>query len=254
VEWKELGPGLEWTELPLPQASALGDSKLTVVRVDPARRQVELLSAAALKLPGNLTAEGWAEQQGLVAVTNAGMFQTDYRSPVGYAKVADQVLTEGWRPSYKSVLVSDPKDPKLPRTRLLDPECDGDVKALAQQYRTVLQSLRMIDCRGKNVWSAQPRKWSMAAVAQDAKGRLLFVHTRSPYSVHDFNELLLKLPLGVSRAMYLEGGPEASLHLLTPAGPVRRIGSYETGFVESDENGHYWELPNVLGVRRAAGR
>ncbi|HLL55480.1 MAG TPA: hypothetical protein VK447_18115, partial [Myxococcaceae bacterium] len=141
--WKELAPGLAWAELPLPKASHLGDSKLTVLRVDPARHPVELFSAAALKLAANPTAEGWAEQQGLVAVTNAGMFQTDYRSPVGYAKVADQVLTPGWRSAYKAVLVSDPKDPSLPRTRLLDPECDGDVKAIAQRYRTVLQSIRM---------------------------------------------------------------------------------------------------------------
>jgi hypothetical protein len=48
--------------------------------------------------------------------------------------------------------------------------------------------------------------------------------------------------------MYLEGGPEASLHVATPGGPVRRVGSYETGFNENDGNTRYWSLPNVLGV------
>ncbi len=48
--------------------------------------------------------------------------------------------------------------------------------------------------------------------------------------------------------MYLEGGPEASLHVQTPGKTVRRIGSYETGFNENDDNDRYWGLPNVIGV------
>lgn len=248
--WKALAPGVEWAELALPRKSRLGDSRLTVVRIDPARSPVVLLSATALKLPSNPTAEGWASQQGLLAVTNAGMFQLDHRTPVGHAKAGGEVLNPDWKATYKSVLVADPVDPSLPAARILDPACDGDVKAIAARYRTVLQSLRMIDCHGKNVWADQPREWSTAAVASDAQGRLLFLHARSPYRVHDLDEMLLALPLGITRAIYMEGGPEASLHIAAPDGPVRRFGSYETGFVENDDNDYYWDLPNVLAVRK----
>ena len=58
----------------------------------------------------------------------------------------------------------------------------------------------------------------------------------------------MKLGLGISRAMYLEGGPEASLRVVTPGGVVDRVGSYVTGFFESDDNTRYWALPNVLAV------
>jgi len=247
--WKRLGPGVEWTELPSPLPSTQGDSRFTIARVDPSQQPVELFSAEALHLPGNLTPDGWAEKYGLLAVINAGMFQKDDRLPVGYAKVDGQVLNAHWKPSYQAVFVSDPIDANLPRSRLLDADCDGDVKALAARYRTVLQSLRMIDCHGTNVWKPQPKQWSTAALASDDQGRLLFIHARSPYRVYDFDEILLKLPLKVTRAMYLEGGPEASLHLVTPDGPQRRMG-LELGFFGNSYNTRYWELPNVFAVRK----
>jgi len=247
--FQELAPGVELATPLAPVRSSVGDSRLTVVRIDPAKRPLRLYGIGALGLPEGLTAEQWARKYGLLAVTNAGMFQTDYRTPVGYAKVGDRELNRRWNKTYNALLVADPKDPKLPLARILDPECDGDVRALAARYRVALQSIRMIDCKGKNRWKQQPRQWSIAALASDSRGRLLFIHSRSPYTVHDFNELLLKLDLGISRAMYLEGGPEASLRVVLPDGKmVDRVGSFETGFFESDDNTRYWELPNVLAV------
>jgi hypothetical protein len=225
-----------------------------VVRIDPARRPLRLLSAAALGLPSNPTAEQWAERHGLLAVINAGMFEMDHRTPTGYAKVEGRVLNPHWKTKYQALLVADPKDPSLPQARILDPECDGDVRQVAEQYRVALQSIRMIDCHRQNRWSKQPRRWSIAALASDGQGRILLLHSRSPYPVHDFNAVLLQLPLDTSRAMYLEGGPEASLHAVTAEGPVRRMGSFETGFFESDANTRYWPLPNVLAVERPQAR
>jgi hypothetical protein len=251
--FQEVAPGVELATLQAPQRSPTGDSRLTVVRVDVAKRPLRFYGVGALGLSEGLTADQWSLRYGLLAVINAGMFETDYRTPTGYAKVADRELNPRWKGKYQSLLVMDPKDPTLPQARLLDPECDGDVRQVAARYRVALQSLRMIDCKGKNRWSPQPRQWSIAALASDSRGRLLFIHSRSPYSVHDFNEVLLKLGLGISRAMYLEGGPEASLRVVTPGGVVDRIGSYETGFFESDDNTRYWALPNVLAVELPPG-
>jgi len=62
----------------------------------------------------------------------------------------------------------------------------------------------------------------------------------------------LKAPLGITRAMYLEGGPEASLFVQAGDETVERMGSYETGFNENDDNQVFWELPNIIGIRRRA--
>lgn len=244
--WETLAPGVELAEFDASLKSSVGDSRVTVLRVDVARRPVRLLSATREGLPPQPTAEEWAKLRNLLAVSNAGMFQPD-GSPVGMARFDGQVLTAMRAKSYRSFLVLQPAEPGLPPVQILDPECD-DVEALLPRYRTVLQSLRMVDCKGRNRWSAQPRIWSTAAVGVDGEGRLLLLHARSPYRTHDFIQLALQLPIGLKRMMYLEGGPEASLHVSASGKTVRRFGSFETGFNENDDNDRYWGLPNVIGV------
>jgi hypothetical protein len=79
---------------------------------------------------------------------------------------------------------------------------------------------------------------------------VLFIHARSPWDVHDFIDALQELPLGLRRAMYLEGGPEASLSLDAGGAAILRVGSWETGFNENDDNVRPWALPNIIGARR----
>ncbi len=84
----------------------------------------------------------------------------------------------------------------------------------------------------------------------DKPGRLLFIFTRSPYRVHHFINMLLKLPLEIYNMMYLEGGPETTLYLSSGASTIKKYGSYETGFNENDNNHEFWPVPNVIGVTR----
>src|SRR5206468_3610842 len=90
----------------------------------------------------------------------------------------------------------------------------------------LVQSIRMISCNGENVWSRQERRWSTAAIGMDALGRILFLHVRSPYSTHDLIDILKALPLGLTRAMYAEGGPEAQLFVSSGAEEHEWVGSY----------------------------
>jgi hypothetical protein len=118
---------------------------------------------------------------------------------------------------------------------------------VSREYAAVAQNIRMIDCRRRNVWAPQPRKWSTACVGTDAQGRVLLIHTRAPHTTHDFVNLLLRLPLGLERLMYVEGGPEASLYVKVGGkAVVSEMGSFETGFLEDDTNLAFWPLPNVI--------
>ena len=94
------------------------------------------------------------------------------------------------------------------------------------------------------------KQWSEAAIGEDKHGNILFIHCKSPYSMHDFNQCLLKLPIDIVSAQHLEGGPEASLVLNHPGKKLFLNGSYETGFNENDKNQHLWPLPNVFGITR----
>lgn len=84
----------------------------------------------------------------------------------------------------------------------------------------------------------------------DKDGNILFIFTRSPYSVHDFINIILNSSLKLYNAMYLEGGPEASLYLNHNEHKVEKMGSYETGFNENDDNYEFWHIPNIIGIRQ----
>jgi hypothetical protein len=246
----EVEPGLEVAILDAPSPSTIGDSKIHVVRIDPARRKLRLISVKAQSLPKLLDASAWAEEFSLSAVINAGMFElSDGKSPVGFAKLDDRVFVPGWNPrkNFQAVLAFDPKEKGLPPVRIFDTLCE-DARAGAAKYRVALQSIRMVDCRGKNHWDENKRRWSAALIALDGKGRVLFIHARSPWTPHAFIDLLLAMPLDVKQAIYMEGGPEASLVLRTKAESWAQMGSFETGFNENDDNHRLWDLPNVIGV------
>jgi hypothetical protein len=49
-------------------------------------------------------------------------------------------------------------------------------------------------------------------------------------------------------AMFVEGGPEASLYARAGDHAVAEMGSFETDFTENDDNRVFWPLPNVIGL------
>jgi hypothetical protein len=100
------------------------------------------------------------------------------------------------------------------------------------------------------VWAQQDRRWSEAAVAVDGAGRVLFIFSRRPYAMRELNDRLLALPLGITAAMHVEGGPEASLSIHAGGVDLDLNGSYETGFNENDDEISQWPIPNVLAVAR----
>jgi len=106
----------------------------------------------------------------------------------------------------------------------------------------------MISIRQENVWRQSGKIFSIAAVGMDGSSNVLFIHSRSPFTVHDFNQTLLSLPIDIHNAMYVEGGPEASLYVKANEIEVNQVGSYETGFNQDDDNKSAWLIPNVIGI------
>ena len=108
----------------------------------------------------------------------------------------------------------------------------------------------MIGCDRAPLWPRNDKVWSHAVIGEDAAGRILFVHARSPWNTRVFAEILLGLPLDLRRLQYAEGGPEATLYLDIGDTREAHVGSWETGFREDDDNRAMWGLPNVVGVAR----
>ncbi len=245
--WQQLDQGLELGIFQATQASEVGDRKIHILRIDPQDWKFELLAAAAHDKKAR-PAKYWASEFGLVAAVNAGMFQMDGLTNVGYMKVNDKVYNPRFNED-NTLIAFGTDSPKLPAFQIIDRECQN-WKSLVDQYQNVTQGIRMMDCKQANRWSQQPRKWSMVVMGMDKSGKCLMIFCRSPYSVHDFIELLIGLDLNLHNLMYLEGGPEASLYLKTKDCELDLFGSYETGFFESDKNDRAWPIPNVIGISR----
>jgi len=249
--WRTLEPGLELGVFRAPSPSAIGDSKIHVVRVDPEHLSLALRMSSKEGLGENLTVKEWAYREGLLAGINASMFQTDYRTSVELM-VSGGHVNNARVGGNKAVLAFDPKPDApegLPSVRIIDRGCE-ELDALRPHYGTLVQSIRMVSCKGANTWSQQPRIWSHACIGIDGKGRPLLIHARSPWSTHDFIDLLLQLPLDLRQLQYSEGGPEAQLYVNAGDVELERVGSYETGFWENDGNHYAWAVPNVIGVVR----
>ena len=242
--WVALEPGLDLGEFPATRPSDRGDSIVRVLRADPSRFDLRLMNASAPDQERALTAREWCARGGLVAAINASMYQTDQRTSVSLMKTATHVNNPRLSKD-RSVLAFDRLDASVPPMALIDRDCD-DFESLRGKYGTLVQSIRMISCRGANVWTQRPQRWSAAAIGRDAQGRVLFIHARSPYSTHDLIDILLELPLGLERAMYVEGGPEAQLYV--------RSGGREREWVGGEDNHRAWPVPNVIGIARRAAR
>lgn len=250
LKWTDLERGIEYAtvEAPGPRPLSLPiDAHIHLVRVDPKVRSLEAVMAG--EGDGRpRTAAQWCRERGLAVAINMGMFETDRRTNVGYARNPGYVNNGHWAGKYKAVLGFGTRRSRAPALVMADLD-ELAAKARLTDYGTVVQNLRLIKA-GRSVWEQQERRWSEAAVAVDHQGRLLFIFSRYPYTMKELNEILLVLPLAIDTAMHMDGGPPASLSIHAGGVNLDLNGSFETGALESDGAPAQLPIPNVLGVRR----
>ncbi|GAB4365258.1 MAG: phosphodiester glycosidase family protein [Calditrichia bacterium] len=245
--WQSLEQGLSLGIFQAPQPSEFGDSRIAILRINPDYYDAELFCASEYGKKSR-SAEEWSREFNLVAVINGGMYATDYLTSVGYFKSGNHINNPSIHPKHNCIFATGALSPDVPPWQIIDLQCQ-DFSLLKTKYRSFLQSIRMISCRQKNVWQPQTQKWSIAALGTDKRGNLLFIHCRSPYSVHDFINMLLELPLDIDRAMYLEGGPPASLYINSGKIKSEWSGGYQAE-IYLNQNHTVRTLPNVIGIRR----
>ena len=250
TRWQPLAPGMELTTIAAGKQSALGDSHINVLRIDPEKWELAVLGISETEDARGHTAREWSRDQRFAAVINAGMFATDYRTHIGYQR-SDRHVNSAHINAYQSVAAFAPKPgTKLAPFHIFDLDTPGaSMKGILADYSGAVQNLRLIKAPGDNRWSQQHKQWSEAALGEDKDGRILFIFARTPFSMHDFNQELLAADIGIVAAQHLEGGPEAQLYIKVGSTELEWFGSYETGFNEQSSSAAPWPIPNVLGVR-----
>ncbi|MBU1701766.1 MAG: phosphodiester glycosidase family protein [Candidatus Eisenbacteria bacterium] len=250
-EWRWLEPGLELGCYNAPGAEGSRKPDIHILRIDPDHFDFVLLNSSAPGQGKRFTAKEWCRKENLVAATNTSMYQEDCRTSVSYMR-SPVHTNNSYISKDKAILAFDRRDSALPKVCIIDRDCD-DFHYMKELYGTLIQSIRMISCQGNNVWEKQQKKWSAAIIGIDKNGRVLFIHVRKPFPMHDLINILMELPLDLKNAMYVEGGPESQLFVQAGDIECEFMGSYETGFLESDANFSAWPIPNVVGIRRIGG-
>jgi phosphodiester glycosidase len=251
--WQSLAPGMELKYFKASKPSIVGDSRIAVLRMDPNLWELEVAGISQTGESAGHTAREWCQKRKFTAAINAGMFAADGKTHLGYQRFREHVNNSRAN-HYQSVAAFDPRDPALARFRIFDLDASGvTLQDILRDYASAVQNLRLVKRPGTNQWSQQDKQWSEAALGEDSAGRILFVYSRSPFSMHDLNRELLAAGIGLLAAQHLEGGPEAQVYLHVGGTEIEMFGSYETSFKPNDENAVAWPVPNVLGVRPRVG-
>ncbi len=238
AQWVTLDDGLELGRFDSGMRTANSTGDLVVLRMDTEQWGLRAFVPEESDGYKGRSAKRWCELGNLTAAINAGMYQADKVTHVGYLKIDGKVVNS-FRNDYLSAAAFGPIDPAEPYFRIfdLDETTMGEISA---RYRTVIQNLRLVKRAGENRWQQASDGWQEAALAEDYNGRALLIYCDRRWSMHEFNEIILSLPLGLVAAQHLEGRMQASLWINHPKVDA-------SGLPGSNARP---TVPNILGVTK----
>jgi hypothetical protein len=248
--WKQLAPGMDLQNLTTKNHGTSVDSHITILRIDPDLWELLFIGISRTGETLGKTAHEWCDSYKLTAAINAGMYADNYKTHVGYLRSKDHVNNSHFN-NYQSVIAFDPKKGKvIPPFRIFDLDESGiSMQSILNDYNSAIQNLRLIKKPGTNLWKQQNREWCEAAIGEDKEGRILFIYSRSPLSMHDLNQELLASGIGIVAAQHLEGGFEAQFYLNQGDVEIDLFDRYDAKFNEDNGNAEPWPIPNIIGIR-----
>ncbi len=232
--WQTIEDGILFTEI---------NESIWVFKIDPQKFKFKISADIDV-----LVNEGGSFTKGYQPLTkwgrgiNLNMFTGKF-IPNGYTK-ADGVVIQPAFNKYNLFLVWNDEEIKF-----LDRKVD-DISEL-DKWPNVSQNIRMIKADGpaRNRWQINQKYWSVATIATTTDNQVLLLHSRKPYTMHQFINVLLSKDhmLKIDMMGYAEGGPESSIYINDQ---YQRMGSFETGFNENDDNHKFWNLPFAFTFER----
>lgn len=250
-QWVELTKGMEYREIDAPKKSFIGDSKISILRMDPQHFHFDLYTATQFdSVPRDL--HTWADTFDLLVAFNAGMY--NLARPLqsrAYLKSGAHLNNGKILENFNLMLALGPK-PNSQRSNIevLDLTC-ANWEQEQHNFSGFAQGLRMIDCNGTPMnWQKKVQSCSMLVAAEDEKGWFYLIFTRSPYTHNQMIGFMTEMPYGLHDAIYLEGGPETSLLIDVNGHCIEKVGSWVSTTWERNDNNHFWRLPNIVGVHK----
>ncbi len=207
--------------------------ELDIFRLNPDSIDIEILTVSRNKTLKQ-TFMDTSDTDPYFLVCNAGMFNVDYKTNMGYMKKKGEILNSINHPHYHSVMAFNPLFDDLPSFYLYDTDVTP-LDSIVNKFDSIVENLRLIKRSGENRWPKQDKKWSELAIGQDIDNNILVIYCHNQLSMFDFNNLILSLPINLLVAQHLEGNASAQLYF-----------SFDGHTVNLD-NGEY--VPNLLGFK-----
>ncbi len=248
--WVTLTNGVQYREIKAPIKSEIGDSKISLVRMDKDSFEFDIYSATEYdSVPRSVS--DWANKHKLNIVFNSGMYSQENTllSRAFLKSSGKHVNNPSIIEDFNLMMAMSPNVNHRENIEVLDLTCEN-FNQIKNEFNCYAQGLRMIDCNGKPMfWKKKIQSCSMIIAAEGTDNKFYLIFCRSPYTHNQMIEFMLKMPYGIRNAIYLEGGPETSLFIDVNGHHIERVGSWVSDTWESDENNHFWSLPNVVGIK-----
>jgi uncharacterized protein YigE (DUF2233 family) len=243
-------PEPQATRQPEPMPKRRAESIYMLVRIDPARYKFTLHMAS--EDPPARSLVQWAARHELCAAINAGMYLPDRTTSTGYMRGANHINNKRIGGKLGAFFVANPRS-DLPQKEQLDlPPVDiierGDPEwedRLAR-YSLVVQNYRLISREGRILWPEGGAEHSIAAIARDREGRIIFILCDRPLSPTRFATYLRRLPLSLGTVMYVEGGGQAGIVLRERTTYTVWMGRQSILQIMGHPDA---PLPNIIGVQ-----
>lgn len=250
TNWTSLTKGMEYREMTAPLKSSIGDSKISILRMDRGLFDFNIFSATKFdSIPRDL--HNWADTFDLNVVFNAGMYNLS--KPLksrAYLKTGGHINNGTVIENFNLMLAMSPTVKKRDNVEILDLTCEN-FNEMNHEFNSYAQGLRMIDCNGGPMfWKKKIQSCSMLIAAEGEDGKFYLIFCRSPYTHNQMIQFMVDMPYGLRNAIYLEGGPETSLLIDVNGHCIEKVGSWVSTTWERDDNNHFWRLPNVVGVKK----
>jgi hypothetical protein len=248
LTWHKINSSIEQAVFNHIRAPIVGDGQLFILRFFPSDFDIELIEFRKNNLLK--TANFWTDSMNYSLIVNAGMYNLKNEKIHRFYMQNEGIINNPILDNEaKGVIAFNPILNDLPNFKLFD-LTTTDFSNIQHDYNTIIQGFRLIDGEGKPIiWETKNQFCSMLVIAQDDKGYIYIVFSRSPLSQNQMIENILALNLGLKNAIYLEGGVKASLSISAGNFKLKKVGSYVSNYYPFNTNYSMPKFPNFIGFK-----
>jgi hypothetical protein len=114
----------------------------------------------------------------------------------------------------------------------------ADLPKYQALYKNIVQGKQLIT-NEKTIAVSEPRYSSISAIGLDKYNNLIFVHSRTPYSLNQLSSIINEVMPGIKHLILTGVGPTSILSFRGEGQPFYSIGSYQTSVFEADTNASF---------------